>query len=71
MQMTQIIRKTLWLGLAVLIGIIHFFNANPRCEALEVGQVFEQVEAIMVHRKTIQKTWQHKFKQVQLTPSLV
>jgi hypothetical protein len=59
----HIAQSILVIIIGAFIGYAHYLNANPSYEKLDVGQVFEQIEAIMVHRKTIQKNWRHCLKQ--------
>lgn len=51
----------------LLISIGHFFNANPHCQELEIGQPLEQIETIIEHRKAIKKKWQHFFEQTRVS----
>ena len=58
-------QKIIYIGLVMALGTIHFFNANPHVQELDVGQVIEQVETMMHHRKIIQENFeesvQHQF----------
>ncbi len=51
----RLVRALIFTILALFIGFAHYMNANPHCEKLDTGQVFEQVEALLNHRKNNKK----------------
>ncbi len=51
----RLVRPVVFTVLALFIGFAHYMNANPHCEKLDTGQVFEQVEALINHRKNNKK----------------
>lgn len=50
-------QKIIFMGLVMVLGTLHFFNASPHLQELDVGQVIEQVETMMHHRKMIQENF--------------